>query len=100
MKVRFFMKIINLPRGQGKTTRLLYASEFNDAPILCHTHASKDYLKSSRPTAVNLMWAVDKQMKLALEIDGSIETITNALIENGIKLENEDIEINKKMVYV
>ena len=56
-----------------------------------------DYLKSSRPTAVNLMWAVDKQMKLALEIDGSIETITKALIENGIKLENEDIEINKKM---
>ncbi len=56
-----------------------------------------DYLKSSRPTAVNLMWAVDKQMKLAKEIDGSIETITNALIENGVKLENEDIEINKKM---
>ena len=56
-----------------------------------------DYLKSSRPTAVNLMWAVDKQIKLALETDGSIETITKALIDNGIKLENEDIEINKKM---
>ena len=56
-----------------------------------------DYLKSSRPTAVNLMWAVDKQMKLAKEIDGNIETLTKSLIENGIKLENEDIEINKKM---
>ena len=56
-----------------------------------------DYLKSSRPTAVNLMWAVDKQIKLALETDGSIETVTKALIDNGIKLENEDIEINKKM---
>ncbi len=56
-----------------------------------------DYLKSSRPTAVNLMWAVDKQMKLALETNGNIEEITKALIENGIKLENEDIEINKKM---
>ncbi len=56
-----------------------------------------DYLKSSRPTAVNLMWAVDKQMKLVKEIDGNIETLTKALIENGIKLENEDIEINKKM---
>ena len=56
-----------------------------------------DYLKSSRPTAVNLMWAVDKQIKLALETDGSIETITKVLIDNGIKLENEDIEINKKM---
>lgn len=29
------MKIINLDRGQGKTTRLLYASEFNNMPILC-----------------------------------------------------------------
>lgn len=38
------MKIINLGRGQGKTTRLLYASEFNDMPILCLTETEKDYL--------------------------------------------------------
>ncbi len=56
-----------------------------------------EYLKSSRPTAVNLMWAVDKQTELALTTQGSVEDITNALIKNGIKLENEDIEINKKM---
>ncbi len=55
------------------------------------------YLKSSRPTAVNLMWAVDKQMELAKTIQGSVKEITTALVENGIKLENEDIEINKKM---
>lgn len=29
------MKVINLGRGQGKTTRLLYASEFQNIPILC-----------------------------------------------------------------
>ena len=56
-----------------------------------------EYLKSSRPTAVNLMWAVDKQMEIAKLTQGSVEDIKNALIENGIKLENEDIEINKKM---
>lgn len=39
------MKIINLGRGRGKTVRLLYASEWNDIPILCATHAQKDYLK-------------------------------------------------------
>ena len=38
------MKIINLGRGQGKTTRLLYASEFNDIPILCSTYQQKQYL--------------------------------------------------------
>lgn len=38
------MKIINLPRGYGKTIRLLYASEFNDAPILCSNQTSKQNL--------------------------------------------------------
>lgn len=40
------MKIINLGRGQGKTTRLLYASEFNDMPILCaNSYMKKDLLE-------------------------------------------------------
>lgn len=39
------MKIINLGRCQGKTTRLLYASEFNDIPILCSTYNQKKDLE-------------------------------------------------------
>lgn len=38
------MKIINLGRQQGKTTRLLYASEWQDIPILCATYQQKQYL--------------------------------------------------------
>ena len=38
------MKIINLGRGQGKTTRLLYASEFNNIPILVATFQQKNLL--------------------------------------------------------
>lgn len=38
------MKIINLGRGQGKTTRLLYASEFQNVPILCEDWSAKRYL--------------------------------------------------------
>lgn len=57
-----------------------------------------NYLKSSRPTAVNLMWAVDKQIAIAeLNKDKSVGEIVDLIIKNGIKLENEDIEINKKM---
>ena len=41
------MKIINLPRAKGKTTRLLYASEFNNVPILCASQAYKQYLLDS-----------------------------------------------------
>lgn len=38
------MKIINLDRGQGKTTKLLYASEWNEIPILCATYVQKEQL--------------------------------------------------------
>lgn len=69
----------------------------NKELFLTKLNEKAKYLKSSRPTAVNLMWAIDKQMEIAKKQQGSIKEIMNALIENGIKLENEDIEINKKM---
>lgn len=69
----------------------------NKSEFLNKLNEKAQYLKSSRPTAVNLMWAVDKQMELAKNKQGTIQDITKAIIENGIKLENEDIEINKKM---
>lgn len=56
-----------------------------------------EYLKSSRPTAVNLKWAVDKQIELAKNSSCDVDGIVKELIENGIKLQDEDIEINKKM---
>ncbi len=57
-----------------------------------------EYIKSSRPTAVNLRWGVDKQLDVLKEnLNKTNEEITELLIKNAIKLENEDIEINKKM---
>ncbi len=55
-----------------------------------------DYINSSRPTAVNLAWAIEKQKEVIAKCDTIQETI-DKLIENAIKLELEDIEINKKI---
>lgn len=57
-----------------------------------------DYIASSRPTAVNLMWAVAKQKEIIKNSKSDIQGIVEELKINGIKLENEDIEINKKSV--
>ena len=49
------MKIINLGRGMGKTTRLLYASEFNDYPILCATRSQKqDLIERAKVLRLNI----------------------------------------------
>lgn len=39
------MKIFNLPRAGGKTTRMLYASEFQQIPILCKDQNYKSFLR-------------------------------------------------------
>lgn len=82
---------------------VLYALEgVNEGTISREEFISKlikkaEYLKSSRPTAVNLRWAVDKQIELVKNSKSDIKGIISELTENGIKLENEDIEINKRI---
>lgn len=56
-----------------------------------------EYMKTSRPTAVNLMWAVQKQIDVIKNSKSNINGIIEELKTNAIKLENEDIEINKKI---
>lgn len=74
------------------------AKTTNDATeFLKQLKERAEYLKSSRPTAVNLMWAVDKQFDYIKDSEKSVEEMVKMLVEHGIKLENEDIEINKKM---
>lgn len=55
------------------------------------------YLRTSRPTAVNLMWAVDKQIELIENSTSDIAGIVEELKQNGIKMENDDISINKRI---
>ena len=56
-----------------------------------------NYINSSRPTAVNLSWAIKKQLEIVEKSNETKEKIIELLIKNAIKMENEDIEINKKI---
>ncbi len=56
-----------------------------------------EYMKTSRPTAVNLMWACQKQIEVIKSSTSDKAGLIEELKQNAIKLENEDIEINKKI---
>lgn len=53
-------------------------------------------LAASRPTAVNLRWAVERMKKLYSESE-SRERLYKTFENEAIKIHNEDIEINKKI---
>ena len=81
---------------------VLYAQELEKQNLSREDFVSQllekaDYMATSRPTAVNLMWAVEKQKEVIKNSTSDIKGLIEELKQNGIKLENEDIEINKKI---
>lgn len=56
----------------------------------------RDYLGTSRPTAVNLFWAIDRMMKKAAEWCGSgveLSQVKEQLLEEAILIQQEDEEV-------
>ena len=55
-------------------------------------------LAESRPTAVNLFWALAKMQKVINEnVNLRLEELSNILLQEAIAIMEEDININKKM---
>ncbi|MBK7453027.1 MAG: S-methyl-5-thioribose-1-phosphate isomerase [Anaerolineales bacterium] len=65
--------------------------------LLADLGAASAVLKASRPTAVNLAWAVDRLMTVARSVTGSADDLRAAVLAEAQKLADEDIEINKRM---
>ena len=57
-----------------------------------------DEVRSARPTAVNLMWAVDRMRRFARQAaasSGSSWEIADAMVEEVLRMEDEDIASNR-----
>ena len=78
---------------------VISAIENKDKPdFISNIKKDADYLISSRPTAVNLKWAIENQLEiLEKNKDKTPKEIIEILTSNAIKLEDEDIETNKKI---
>ncbi|HET6372342.1 MAG TPA: S-methyl-5-thioribose-1-phosphate isomerase [Candidatus Polarisedimenticolia bacterium] len=57
-----------------------------------------DLLASTRPTAVNLFWAIDRMKKLARsQSDQPPSVIASRLVDEAIRMRREDEEANRRM---
>jgi len=55
-----------------------------------------EYIRKTRPTAVNLFWAVDRVLDAARRAD-SVSDLKQAVVEEALKIWREDEETNKKI---
>jgi methylthioribose-1-phosphate isomerase len=54
-------------------------------------------LQMTRPTAVNLFWAVERVLKKSRAVVGTIDEIKESTIQEALTMAEEDIRINKTM---
>jgi len=75
-----------------------YHSKAKDKKRLLEELAvSAQILKNTRPTAVNLFWAVDRVMDKARKTSDGIQAIIKAVVEEAQKIGAEDVEVNRKI---
>lgn len=72
------------------------------APDFSHFYAAlqkeAEYLEQSRPTAVNLSWALTRMLRTArLHHDKSRPQLLDALRQEAIRIQEEDIQMNLKI---
>lgn len=67
--------------------------------LLADLRAASETLKSARPTAVNLAWAVDRVMGVVTGVGGerSADEVRQLVLEEAQRIADEDVEINKRM---
>jgi methylthioribose-1-phosphate isomerase len=56
-----------------------------------------DLLAASRPTAVNLFWAIDRMRRTATGCDGSVDERVARLVDEAVAIREDDLAINKRM---
>ncbi len=79
---------LGILKSKKKTTLQL----FNELEVMVKV------FKETRPTAVNLFWAVDKMKKKGLSfLNFTPKNFKKFLIEEALNIFNEDIETNKKI---
>ncbi|MGL4375010.1 MAG: S-methyl-5-thioribose-1-phosphate isomerase [Microcoleaceae cyanobacterium] len=62
------------------------------AQFLIELEKIGDYLRSTRPTAVNLFWAIDRVLKTAKETNVTVEELPKLLLETAQKIQAEDLQ--------
>ncbi len=89
---------IGAAAAYGLALAAVYSKGQSRPQLLADLREAVDVLQSTRPTASNLFWAVDRMLH-KLEDEGlkDIQQVRQALIAEAQALADEDVEVNKRM---
>lgn len=89
---------IGAAAGFGMALAAFQSEATNRADLLRDLEAAAEVLRVSRPTAVNLFWAIDRALRVATSEElEHLDDLRQAILDEAQRLADEDVEINKRM---
>lgn len=83
--------------GLALSARQIASSSSGREEFLSRLEQAAERFRRSRPTAVNLFWAVDRMMALAKSAPGDPASIAAAMEREGQKVVEEDLRVNRDL---
>jgi methylthioribose-1-phosphate isomerase len=96
MKVRG-APLIGVSAAYGLALTAFHSKAKNREDLMRELEKSAEVLLKTRPTAVNLFWAINRVMKKARETSGSKKVLAEAVVAEARKMADEDVEVNRTM---
>jgi methylthioribose-1-phosphate isomerase len=88
---------IGAAAGFGLALAAFESRERSTESLLADLQAASVTLEESRPTAVNLAWALNRIMAKAGSFNGPADELRMLVLDEAQRLADEDVEINRRM---
>jgi methylthioribose-1-phosphate isomerase len=89
--------LIGVAAAYGLALMAYHSKAEKREELMKEIEESAEVLRKSRPTAVNLFWAVDRILKRAKETSGNARASAKAIVDEAQRMADEDVEANHRM---
>jgi len=89
--------LIGVATAYGLALTAYHSKAQTKDALMKELEESTRILKGTRPTAVNLFWAVDRILKKARETFGDAKTVARKVVIEAQLMADEDVEVNRKI---
>ena len=89
--------LIGVAAAYGLALTAFHSKAKKKEDLMKEIEESAENLRKTRPTAVNLFWAINRIVKKAQETSGDAKAVAKAIIDEAQRMADEDVEVNRKI---
>ncbi len=89
--------LIGVAAAYGLALTAFHSKAKKREDLMKALETSAEILRKTRPTAVNLFWAIERVMKRARDTTGTKEDLVEAVVKEAQIMADEDVKVNRRM---